>query len=132
MDDRVALQDVMLRYAAGVDDRDFEAYAAVFTEDVEVIGFDAEPIVGREAWMAFVKEALKHFAATQHMLGPTLASVAGDRAQCRTDLQAVHERTGRTAGLFVLWATYETDMLRTADGWKISRHRLIRRAAREW
>lgn len=132
MDDRLAVQEVMLRYAAGVDERDFETYAAVFTEDVEVIGFDAGPIVGREAWVGYVKDALEHFDATQHMLGPTLASVDGDRAHCRTDLQALHERAGQTDGLFVLWATYETDMVRTTDGWKISRHRLVRRAAREW
>ena len=132
MDDRLEVQEVMLRYAAAVDDRDFEAYAAVFAEDVEVIGFHPEPIVGREAWVAYVKDALANFGATQHMLGPTLANVDGDRAQCRTDLQAVHELAGRTNGLFVLWATYDTDMLRTAGGWKIRCHRLIRRAAREW
>lgn len=132
MDDRLAVQDVMLRYAAGVDDRDFEAYAAVFTDDVEVVGFADEPIVGREAWVAFVKQALERFGATQHMLGPTLATVDGDRAHCRTDLQALHELASRPGGLFVLWATYETDMVRCDAGWKIVRHQLVRRAAREW
>ena len=38
MADRFAVQDVMQRYAAGVDDRDLEMYADCFAEDVEVVG----------------------------------------------------------------------------------------------
>ena len=34
--DRIALQDVMLRYAAGVDERDFDLYSSCFIEDVEI------------------------------------------------------------------------------------------------
>ncbi len=37
--DRIALMDVMLRYAKGVDQRDMALYASVFAEDVEVVGF---------------------------------------------------------------------------------------------
>ena len=32
--DRIALQDVMLRYAAGVDERDFDLYSSCFIEAV--------------------------------------------------------------------------------------------------
>ena len=32
--DRQSLQDVMLRYAAGVDDRNFEIYRSCFADDV--------------------------------------------------------------------------------------------------
>lgn len=132
MDDRTAVQDLMLRYAAGVDDRDFEAYGALFTDDVEALGFGDDPVVGRDAWVAFVRKALERFTATQHMLGPVLATIDGDRARCRTDLQALHVLAARPEGMWVLWATYRTDMVRTAQGWKISRHELVRRADREW
>ena len=45
--DRIALQDVMLRYAAGVDERDFDLYSSCFIEDVEILDFGEEPINGR-------------------------------------------------------------------------------------
>ena len=53
--DRIALQDVMLRYAAGVDERDFDLYASCFIEDVEILDFGEEPINGRDNWVEYVK-----------------------------------------------------------------------------
>ena len=40
--DRIKVQDVMLRYAATVDEKDYEGYKALFTEDVKVVGFGSE------------------------------------------------------------------------------------------
>ena len=42
--DREALQDLMLTYAAAVDERDRQRYAGCFAEDVEVVGFGAGPV----------------------------------------------------------------------------------------
>jgi len=130
--DRIALQDVMLRYAAGVDERDFAMYDACFTDDVEVLGFAAETFRGRAAWVAYVKQALQRFGPTQHMLGPQLATVDGDRAHCRTDVQALHYLKEPEGQILTLWATYESDMVRTPQGWKIVRHRLVPRGTRQW
>ena len=33
--------------------------------------------------------------------------------------------------ILTLWATYETDMVRTDEGWKISKHRLVSRGIRQ-
>ena len=37
-----------------------------------------------------IKGALNNYGPTQHMLGPQLATVDGDNAHCRTDVQALH------------------------------------------
>ena len=37
VEDRIALQDVMLKYAAAVDEKDYEGYRVLFTDDVHVI-----------------------------------------------------------------------------------------------
>ena len=86
--DRIALQDVMLKYAKGVDERDFDLYRSCFADDVQVTGFGSETYKSAEEWLIFVKDALEQYGPTQHMLGPQLATVEGDRAQCRTDVQA--------------------------------------------
>ncbi len=125
--DRNALQDVMLRYAAGVDDRDMALYRSCFADGVTVVGMSEEPIEGAEAWLAFVEQALDNYGATQHMLGPQLATIDGDRAHTRNDVQALHELKAAPDTLFVLWATYVTDMERIDGEWKIVRHELIRR-----
>ena len=75
-----------------------------------------------DAWTAFVATALEAYGATQHMLGPQLATVEGDSAHCRTDVQALHYLKARADTTLTLWATYETDMQRIDGEWKIKRH----------
>lgn len=129
--DRIALQDVMLRYAQGCDEKDFDLYRSCFADEVEVSGMAEETISGLDPWMAFVKQALtERFGSTQHMLGPQLATVDGDTAHCRTDVQALHELKASPGALFILWATYETEMQRREGQWKIVRHRLVTRSSR--
>jgi ketosteroid isomerase-like protein len=129
--DRIALQDVMERYAAGVDERDFDLYTSVFSEDVEVLGFGAETVHGREAWVAYVRDALERFGPTQHLMGPQQAEVEGDIAHCRTNVQAMHFLKDPAGEILTLWACYESDMRRTPEGWKIIRHRLVPRGTKQ-
>ena len=128
--DRQALMDVMLRYAAGVDERDMDMYRSCFADDVEVLDFGDETINGGDAWRDYVVTALERFGPTQHMLGPQLATIDGDTAHCRTDVQALHFMKDAPDTTLTLWATYETDMRRTSQGWKIFRHRLVSRGTR--
>ena len=128
--DRIALQDVMLSYAAGVDERDFDLYRSCFADDVEVFGFGDEVVHGAEAWLAYVKNALERFGPTQHMLGPQLATVDGDNAHCRTDVQALHYLKEPEGSTLTLWATYKSDMRRIDGRWRIVRHELVSRGTK--
>ena len=128
--DRIALQDVMLSYAAGVDERDFDLYRSCFADDVEVVGFGDETVHGAEAWLAYVKNALERFGPTQHMLGPQLAAVDGDNAHCRTDVQALHYLKEPEGSILTLWATYKSDMRRIDGRWRIVRHELVSRGTK--
>jgi ketosteroid isomerase-like protein len=128
--DRIALMDVMLKYAKGVDERDMALYRSVFADDVQVVGFARNAIHGVSAWLSFVEHALAQYGATQHMLGPQLATVSGDNAHCRTDVQALHYLKDKPNTTLTLWATYESDMRRVNGEWKIARHRLIPRGTR--
>jgi len=128
--DRFALQDVMSRYAAGVDERDLDMYRACFDDDVEVVGFGGKTIRGGDAWRDYVATALEAFGPTQHMLGPVYARIEGDEAECRTDVQALHYLVGRPDTTLTLWATYKTRMRRQRGDWKIVRHELVSRGTR--
>ena len=129
-EDRIALMDVMLRYAAGVDERDMVMYRSCFTDDVEVVGFGPTTVHGGDAWRDYVVKALERFGPTQHMLGPQLATINGDTAVCRTDVQAHHYMKDDPRTTLTLWATYKGNMVRTKDGWKIKRHELVSRGTR--
>lgn len=128
--DRIALMDVMASYAKGVDERDLTLYRSCFADDVEVVGFGDETFHGADAWTDYVKQALAQFGATQHMLGPQLATIDGDSAHCRTDVQALHYMKDAPDTTLTLWATYVTDMRRIDGAWKITRHELVARGTR--
>ena len=127
-EDRIALQDVMLRYAAGVDERDMALYRGCFADDVVVVGMGPETVRGVDAWVSFVEGALERYGSTQHMLGPQLAFIDGDEASTRNDVQALHVMKDAPDTIFTLWATYRTDMRRIDGAWKIVRHELVSRA----
>ncbi len=122
--DRIELQDVMLQYAAAVDERDLERYKSCFADDVEVVGFGTQTYQGRDVWVNYVWGALAKYRATQHLLGPQFATIEGDTAHTRSDVQALHFLNGDSAR-FTLWATYHTTMQRIDGRWLISRHELV-------
>ena len=128
--DRIAIQDVMLKYAAGVDERDFDLYRSCFSDDAEVVDFGPEPFQGGDAWLEYVKRALARYRSTQHLLGPTFATIEGNVADTRTDVQALHCPNDETEPNFILWATYKTRMVKSDGSWKIRHHRLVPRETR--
>jgi 3-phenylpropionate/cinnamic acid dioxygenase small subunit len=129
--DRQALQDVMLSYAAAVDDRDMARYRACFADDAEIVGFGETTVTGADNWTASVASQLEAFSATQHLMSPQLATVSGDQASARTDVQALHVLKDTDGAVFTLWATYLTDFVRTGEGWKIARHELVVRGTQQ-
>ena len=125
--DRIELQDLMLNYAAGVDERDRPRYSACFAEDVEVFNFGTGTYRGRDSWVEYVWSALQKYSASQHLLGPQLATIDGDHARTRCDFQALHVLADDSSRV-ILWGTYHTDMHRSDGRWLISRHELQVRA----
>ena len=128
--DRIAIQDVMSNYAAGVDERNLDRYRRCFADDVVIVGFGDGTTQGADQWVTDVIGKLKAFGATQHMLGPVYAEVTSDHADVRTDVQALHYMANDPDTTLTLWATYVTEMKRIDGAWKISRHELIRRGTR--
>ena len=127
--DRLAAQDTIVAYANSLDDRDFDSYRRLFRPDVILEGFGPKTIRGVDAWLEFVEKALAPYRQTQHMLGPQLATIDGDDADARTDLQAIHMMKEPAGEIFTLWGTYQTRFRRGADGtWRIARHELVVRA----
>lgn len=116
--------EVLVRYAACIDDRDFEAYRSCFAPDVVLNGFAPEAIHGPDAWIAFVTQVLERFSATQHLLGQPAVTWIGDGARIRCPLQAQHFYREPEGRIFTLWGTYHTDLSHDGEVWRMQRHAL--------
>ena len=126
LEDRLAVGDIIIRYADSIDQCDYDRYCTCFTDDVVVSGFTPEVITGLAAYRPWVTAARNRYGRTQHLIGNIQVTVSGDTAHLRSYVQATHELPDDPEHLIVLWAAYNDELVRTAEGWKISHHELER------
>lgn len=124
--DRARIGDTLLRYATGVDRRDWALYRSIFADEVE---FDFETWTGEPArpwsadeWVAVVRTTLAPFDATSHMLTNHVIALDGDRAEVSAHMVATHYFEGETQEL---GGFYTHHMRREGNLWKIERCRLV-------
>jgi hypothetical protein len=99
-----------------------------FTDPVNIDhsenGLDARDY-DRDEFVAIVRAAVSGFATTQH-LSPNhvidFEPTDPDRATCYSSMYAQHYRPGdEDPSLVLLRGSYTNHMLRTSDGWRITR-----------
>ena len=120
----------MARYAACIDDQQWEQYRRCFTGDAEFSGFAEGLIRGVDDWMAFVRETLAPYRRTQHLIGLPLVELDGDKAAARTPLQARHLHREPRGRVFTVWGTYRSELVRRSGLWCIRCHSLDVQAVR--
>ncbi len=126
--DRLAIMDLLIRYARAVDSHDFEGIRSCFADDLVFVNIgspDAQH--GGDTYTETIRRLLKPFGATQHLLGNQVVEFDGNVAHVETDLQATHFMAGDPDTITTLWATYVDEMRRVGDGheWTIT-HRDLR------
>ena len=114
---REAIRQLIVRYAMSFDDRDWEMYESLWTEDV-VFLVDGDPIEGLEALKKFAMTCLPDDYISKHFLGPSMIDIGADgtTAKAKTDvvwIAANHDNQ--------IVARYEDDLVKTDAGWRISR-----------
>ena len=127
--DRFKIIETMNKYAIGIDTKDYLLFRSIFLDDVKVkVIFDPNwreegevSFNSKEDWVAYVKESIDQYRATQHMLGNPMISFDGEIAVVRTDLQATHYYIDKPEVKTVLWGFYETHMVKDQN-WKIIKH----------
>jgi hypothetical protein len=124
--DRLAIQDLIARYAVVVDGRDYDALDGLFTPDAR-IDFTAfgGPSGTPADIKAFLADSLAIFSRTQHMMGLPSITVDGDRASARTSCHnpmVLTDADGTTkVWLIGLW--YDDALVRTPAGWRFAARR---------
>lgn len=122
--DRAEISDVQLRYATGLDSRDWALFRSCFTDEIDTdfssIFGGAPRRVNADKWAASAKQTLGGLKATQHMITNHVITVNGDEAVCIAYVQARHflpNDTGdNTQNMF---GYYTNRFVRTPAGWKI-------------
>jgi 3-phenylpropionate/cinnamic acid dioxygenase small subunit len=119
-DDRQDICDLLVRYATGIDRRDWPLFRTVFTDDCEL---DYGEI---GAWDTV--DAVTEFMQRSHAAGQTLHRMSnhaialdGDRATARTYVDMIMVSDNKSGVNAVGY--YDDEIVRTDDGWRIARRR---------
>ncbi len=120
--DRIAVEDLLTRYATAVDCRDWDRYRSVFTDDAEIDYTSAGGIAGTlDEIIEFLTTTRDMFEMTQHLISNIDLVVDGDSATVtamfNNPMRLPEGETWFTGG----W--YHHDLVRTSDGWRSRRLR---------
>lgn len=123
LEDREAIWRLFLTYKRHLDQRDFTAYASLFTDDAVWAGN-----LGKAVGPAEIEELLirtmevypSDLERTYHLVMNEEIDVDGDTATARSSWGYV-TRSESDAPVFEMLGRYRDDLRRTPDGWRFSR-----------
>lgn len=123
LEDRAAINDLLVRYCHTIDDKDWTAFANLFTTDA-ILDFTAfgGPRCGVPGLVEFLQGVALQVHGWQHTISTVLLTVDGDAVRSRTAAQVMmitHGDDSFDRVVFTgLW--YRDRLVRTDQGWKIS------------
>ena len=123
MSDRMEIQDLLVRYCYAVDQRDWDAYRSVYTEDAVIDDVSAGPGQSVDEMVQFLSAALEKVVLIQYAVSTTLIDLHGDTASARTicHCPVVLDRGGGKTEMFFQGLWYVDELVRTGSGWRIRR-----------
>jgi 3-phenylpropionate/cinnamic acid dioxygenase small subunit len=121
-EDRQDIAEVLLRYATGIDRRDWALFRTAFTDDCELDYGEIGTWNGVDAVTKFMDEAHAMAGQTMHRLTNQAITVDGDRADARTYVDGLIMAADNDSGVNAV-GVYDDELVRTSDGWRIARRR---------
>ena len=119
LQERAELADLMARYAIYADAGEGDAFAAMFTEDGELVIRD-QAVRGRSNLAAMIN---RKTSRTLHLpSAPVLVKVAPDRVRARSQLLFMRDATASASGESG-FAVYEDTIVKTPQGWRFQQRR---------
>lgn len=125
LEDRLAIMEIVALHGHFVDDGHLDRLGELFTADVvyDLTDFGQEPLLG----VAAIRDAALASGATgpvaHHVTNVVVTEADGDRAQVRSKGLGIGPDGSYGS------VTYDDTVVRTADGWRISRRRVTARRA---
>jgi len=121
-EDRQDISGVLLRYATGIDRRDWPLFRTVFTDDCELDYGEVGSWKGVDPVTEFMQQAHAMAGHTMHRLTNQVITVDGDTAQARTYVDALIMLADNNSGVNAA-GFYDDEFVRTEQGWQIARRR---------
>jgi 3-phenylpropionate/cinnamic acid dioxygenase small subunit len=123
--DRAEITELLVRYATGIDRRDWDLFRAIWTDDLDAnYGRGIGHFHSAQEITDFMTASHAVMGPTWHRLSNFSIDVDGDRATSRTYVHAVLnvDKDDPERWLDVI-GHYDDELVRGPDGWRIARRR---------
>ncbi|HEY7052780.1 MAG TPA: nuclear transport factor 2 family protein [Mycobacterium sp.] len=121
-EDRQDISEVLIRYATGIDRRDWVLFRTVFTDDCVLDYGEIGTWTGVGAVTKFMQQVHAMAGHTMHRITNQAVAIEGDRAQARSYIDGLIMAGDNKSGVNAI-GYYDDDLVRTGDGWRIARRR---------
>lgn len=118
--DRVAIHELLLAYGRTLDQRDFDAFGALFTEDGEYSGEKGPEAIAENMRAVFAANPLGLREPAFHVFFNETIELEGDRATS-TSMSFYVAPDDLGGYRIVMMAAYEDELVKVADEWKFRR-----------
>ncbi len=116
------ISDVLVRYATGIDRRDWPLFRTVFTDDCELDYGEIGRWQGVDAVTEFMIAAHQMAGHTMHRITNKAVAVDGDSATARAYVDALIMAQDNSSGVNAA-GYYDDEFVRTDAGWRLARRR---------
>ncbi len=126
LEDRVAIEEQMFRYARATDWLETQEHRNVFVDDCVFASPHSGGVVGVDAVVGWMDRALAQFEATQHLIGNISLTFTGPAtADAVSYVRAWHRYRDRTKPDMVLWGEYHDHWVQADGVWRIRERRVL-------
>jgi hypothetical protein len=124
LSDRLAINDLVISYARGVDRRDWPSVEACFAPEAYVAGTRMQAPFAE--YFPFLQSEIEKFDRTTHLVANHSATISGDRANAETYTVALHFWNDASAAPHrMAIAVRYADELERRDRWRIVRRSVV-------
>jgi 3-phenylpropionate/cinnamic acid dioxygenase small subunit len=121
-DDRQDISELLVRYATGIDRRDWPLFRTVFTDDCQLDYGEIGTWNGVDEVADFMEQVHALAGYTLHRLTNQAITLDGDSATARTYIDGLIMAGDNNSGVNAI-GFYDDDIVRTPAGWRIARRR---------
>ena len=122
-DEERAIHSLLLRYATGIDRRDWQLFRTCFAQDCEADYGSFGRWRGPREIAEYMEAAHRHLGPTLHRITNIVVEHCNDEVRARSYVDAVLTIPHQTGGAHRARGYYDDCLIRTAEGWQITRRK---------
>lgn len=120
--DKEQIAEVLIRYATGIDSKDWPSLRSCWTDEIDVDYGDLGHFATAEALTDLMRQIHNGMGPTYHRMTNLVINVDGDRATARSYVHALLMAIPDDSASWVeALGHYDDELVRTPDGWRIAR-----------